>query len=133
MILKRVSVSIVLLVFVLSIFGVAAAEMQPFANQYFYEASVALNNQGKSVFTATTTFQFNNLSVTSCVLQVKSGNTWINCQTLTPPSTVASLRYTYSAEKTYSLNCVSGKIYRLKAIFDADGHTITRYSNEVGF
>ena len=131
--MKRVMVSIISLVFVLSIVCVATAEMQPFANQYFYEASVAFNNQGKSVFTATTTFQFNNLSVTSCVLQMKSGNTWINSQTLTPPSTTASQRYTYSAEKTYSLNCVSGKTYRLKAIFNADGHTITRYSNEVRF
>ena len=38
---------------------------------------------------------------------------------------------TYSAEKTFSLNCEPGESYRIKAVFSADRHTVVRYSNEL--
>lgn len=91
------------------------------------------NSSGKAVFSALTAFQFSELSVTSCSLQVKVGGVWRHDTMLTPPAYVAKNRYTYTAEKTYALNCAPGKTYRFKATFDADGHTITKYSNEVKF
>lgn len=110
-----------------------ANESQIQANHYYSDASVAFNSSGKAVFSAITTFQFNKLSITSCSLQVKEGGVWKHDVTLTPPSQVAQNRFTYSAEKTYSLSCTPGKTYRFKATFNADGHTITKYSNEVKF
>lgn len=132
--MKRFAVSLMVFILAAIMLGSAfAGELQPYANYYYSDASVAFNSKGKAVFSAITTFKFSELSVTSCTLQVKEGNTWTHDATLTPPSHVAKDRFSYSAEKTYSLSCTSGKTYRLKAVFNADGHTITKYSNEVKF
>lgn len=132
--MKRATmITVVLVLTTMTLCPALAYNSQINANQYYAEASVALNSSGKAVFSALTTFQFSELSVTSCSLQVKEGGVWKDDVTLTPPSYVAKNRYTYSAEKTYSLNCTSGKTYRFKATYNADGHTITKCSNEVKF
>jgi len=132
--MKRAAlITVVLVLTTMTLCPALANNSQIKASQYYAEASVALNSSGKAVFSALTTFQFSELSVTSCSLQVKEDGIWKHDTMLTPPSYVAKNRYTYSAEKTYALNCTPGKTYRFKATFSADGHTITKYSNEVKF
>jgi len=126
-------ITVVLVLTTIALCPALAYNSQIDANQYYAEASVAFNSSGKAVFSALTAFQFSELSVTSCSLQVKVGGVWRHDTMLTPPAYVAKNRYTYTAEKTYALNCAPGKTYRSKATFDADGHTITKYSNEVKF
>lgn len=126
-------ITVVLVLTTIALCPALAYNSQIDANQYYAEASVAFNSSGKAVFSALTAFQFSELSVTSCSLQVKVDGVWRHDTMLTPPAYVAKNLYTYTAEKTYALNCAPGKTYRFKATFDADGHTITKYSNEVKF
>lgn len=86
---------------------------------------------GYTVFSAFTTYIADRIAVASCSLQVENGDSWETIQYLNPPGYVAMNTVTYSAEKTFSLNCESGKNYRIKAVFSADGHTVVRYSNEL--
>lgn len=70
--MKRISVCMLALIMIVTLTcSAGAAEIQPFANEYYASASVAFNDEGETVFEALTTFQFNTLSVTSCVLQTK--------------------------------------------------------------
>jgi hypothetical protein len=123
-------VTILLLVSTL-ICSASAAEVQPQANLYFASASVAFDTRGYTVFSAFTTYVADRIAVASCSLQVEDGDSWETIQYLNPPGYVAMNTVTYSAEKTFSLNCESGKNYRIKAVFSADGHTVVRYSNEL--
>ncbi len=132
--MKRFTVSIIMICLLLSMVGVASASgIQPYASEYYSDASVAFTSAGLAVFSATTTFQFQALSVTSCTLQIKEGREWNKATNLTPPSLVAKNRFTYAAEKNYASSCTSGNTYRIVATFDADGHTITKTSGEVAF
>lgn len=110
-----------------------ASGIGPYANQYYSDAGVALTSKGLAVFSATTTFRFSKLSITSCTLQIKSGGDWIDYATLTPPSYVAENGYDYDAEKSYSSSLTPGNTYRIKATFNADGHKITKNSGERSF
>lgn len=132
--MKRVAAFILVIILsMLTIHSVFASGIMPRADEYYSDAGVAFTSAGLAVFTATTTFQFDTLSVTSCTLQVKDGGRWSQAGTLTPPSHVARNRFTYAAEKNYSSSCSSGNTYRIVATFNADGHTITKASGEVAF
>lgn len=110
-----------------------ASQPLPYADEYYSNAGVAFTSAGLVVFTATTAFQFQTLSVTSCTLQIKEGREWNKAASLTPPSLVAKNRFTYAAKKNYSSSCTSGNTYRIVAAFNADGQTITKTSGEVKF
>ena len=132
--MKRISVCMLALIMIVTLTcSAGAVEIQPFANEYYASASVAFNDEGETVFSALTTFQFNTLSVTSCVLQIKNGSSWSTSVVLTPPAHIARNRYSYLAQVNYADSCEPGNIYRIKAVFDADGHTITKYSIGVDF
>ena len=108
-----------------------AQEVEPYANLYFADASVAFDTRGYTVFSAFTTYIADRIAVASCSLQVENNGSWEMAQYLNPPAYVATNTVSYSAEKTFSLNCEPGKNYRIKAVFSADGHTVVRYSNEL--
>lgn len=110
-----------------------ASEILPYSNEYYSDSSVAFNSAGKAVFSALTTFKFSTMKVTSCTLEVKSGSTWKYSASLTPPSDVFNNSYAYSAEKSYASSCTKGKTYRIKATFNADGHTITKTSGSATY
>lgn len=113
--------------------NVLATGISPYANEYYADASVAFNSSGKAVFSALTTFVFSTMKVTSCTLEVKIGSTWRSATTLTPPTTVSKNDVTYDAEKSYASSCTTGNTYRIKATFDADGHTITKTSGSAKY
>lgn len=70
--------------------------------------------------------------VSSCTLQEMDSNGNVIASTsLTPPSDVAKDMSNFTAWATYS--GTSGKRYRIKAVFTADGYTITRYSKIVTY
>lgn len=120
-------------IMILSLMSVLAIaqEVEPYANLYFADASVAFDTRDYTVFSAFTTYVADRIAVASCSLQVEDGSFREMIQYLNPPGYVAMNTVTYSAEKTFSLNCESGKNYRIKAVFSADGHTVVRYSNEL--
>jgi hypothetical protein len=110
-----------------------AATFTPMADSVFSRTSVSVNTSMSATFSATAQLVCESISVTSCTLQVKNGSTWSNVGSVTPPSAVAENTTVYGAVKGYSSYCTSGKTYRLKAVFTADGHSLTSYSNEAAY
>ena len=105
----------------------------PYADTVFSSARVLLSTQMDASFTAQTKSKQAEIKVTSCILQIKTGSVWVDSMTLTAPSKVATNTSRYSAAKDYSSSCSSGNTYRIKAVFDADGHTKTTYSNSISY
>lgn len=103
------------------------------ANQYYSDASIAFNTKGNAVFSCTTTFQFSELKVTNCKLQVKGLLSWSDAGSLPAPSYIAKNRYNYDYQMDYSSYLTSGKTYRIVATFNADGHTITKTSGSAKY
>lgn len=72
--------------------------------------------------------------VSSCTLQeVDVEGNVISSKALTPPSTVAKNAFEFTASASYKDKGVSGKSYQVKAVFWAEGETITRTSVPVTF
>jgi len=67
-----------------------ASEIRPFADDFFREATVSLNNEMQASFKATTSSDVEELKVISCVLQKKSRALWIKDTDLVAPSTIAN-------------------------------------------
>lgn len=103
------------------------------ANQYYSDASIAFNTKGNAVFSCTTTFQFEELKVTNCKLQVKGLVSWSDAGSLPAPSHTAKNRYNYDSQVDYSSHLTSGKTYRIVATFNADGHEITKTSGSAKY
>ena len=98
---------------------------------FFCKGIVKCSNQ--RIFYCPTNQSKRKLKMTSCILQIKTGSVWVDSMTLTAPSKVATNTSRYSAAKDYSSSCSSGNTYRIKAVFDADGHTKTAYSNSISY
>lgn len=121
-----------LLIALVSMFHIATAEVQPYrADEVFDSATVTLKTTKKATFDATTYGNQKTLAVTACWLEKKSGTRWIKqCNLETPAE--RNNTFSYLKEMDYSDKIGTGT-YRIGATFDADGHSITRYSNSRTF
>ena len=98
----------------------------------FDSASISLYTSKQAYFRCQTYATMDNLSVTSCWLQQQVNGVWTYVCSLTRPSTVGVNTGVYAALMDYSSIIGSGT-YRIGARFNADGHTIVRYSNSRTF
>lgn len=105
----------------------------PYADSVFSSAGVSLSSSIKATYSANTRAKCSVIKVSSCTLQIKDGSNWSDSSSLTAPTTIATNTSVFKATGSYSSSCTLGNTYRIKAIFDADGHQITRYSNEVSY
>ena len=128
--LIALGVTLILMLFTNCALGYTAT---PYADTVFSSAKVSLSAQINASFTAQTKSKQAEIKVTSCILQIKTGSVWADSMTLTAPSKVATNANRYTASKNYSSSCSSGNTYRIKAVFDADGHTKTTYSNSISY
>lgn len=106
-----------------------AADILPYADSYFDSLTINLNSTKKVGYRAVAKEVHNEIKVTSCTLQKKSGTRWINAGSLDAPEVVAQNTRVYDAAMDYSDDIGSGT-YRISATFYADGYTVTRTSNE---
>lgn len=110
-----------------------AEQIIPYADSEFMSAYISLSVDKDATFVGKTYEKKSAISVTACSLEKKtSSNTWSFVCSITPPSDVCENTHAYSAMASYSDDIGTGT-FRIKATFDADGHTITRYSNERTF
>lgn len=73
------------------------------------------------------------MRVTACWLEQKNNDgSWTTVCSLAAPSVVSQNDFSYSATMDYSSEIGTGT-YRIRAVYNADGHAITRYSNERTF
>ena len=111
-------------------FFTTAAEARR-ADEVFDSATVSLKTTKKVVYDATTYGTKKSISITNCWLEKKSGSKWIRQCALETPS-AGKNTFGYVREMDYSDDIGTGT-YRIGATFDADGHSITRYSNSRTF
>lgn len=128
-------VSVALFVLIMAAMGIQgfAEGIVPFADDVFQTASVSLNAEKMATFTATTMESVSSISVTSCTLEKKNGTKWEAVKSLAVPDTEATNTVTYRSTKSYASAIPSGGPYRIVAVFDADGHTITKNSASRSF
>lgn len=127
-------VLILLLSYILSCYAIADShEIMPYADAEFNSATTFLKSTKQVSFRAVTYNIKSSISVSACWLEQKNANgIWSTVCALKTPSIVSVNDFSYSATMDYSSAIGSGT-YRIKATYDADGHAITRYSNERTF
>lgn len=132
--LKKISVVTLLLSLVMLVVSQAyAGDISLFADKVFDRASLTLYSDKTVSFSASTWGTKKSISVSSCFLQKKNGEKWDYVKSLTAPKTVASNAFLYGSDMDYSDDIPDGGTYRIGAVFDADGYTITRYSSAKSF
>ena len=119
-------ISILLLLFSTYAF---AAEAIPYSDSVFTSGTASLSTRKTVNFSLRTLDTQGAIKITSCWLQKKDGTIWRFAKSLGIPSQVAINATSYAASMDYSSAIGSGT-YRIGFIANADGHTITRYSNE---
>jgi len=138
MVMKMNNRIILLAIAVLLIVGsvfvpVTRAEVVPYANPVFAEASVYLSSSMVADFTASAMLICPSITVSSCSLQRKLNGQWVYAGSLTPPQSTAYNTSVFGAQKDYSGSCTQGNTYRIFAVFSARGETVSRYSNEATY
>lgn len=107
-----------------------ASEIEPRADTEFNSATTTLKTNKSISFRAVTYETKEEISVTAVWLERKNADgSWTYICALTPPSTVFTDTFAYSATVDYSAYIGSGT-YRAWATYNADGHAIVRSSNE---
>lgn len=101
--------------------------VEPKANTAFSSTEVALSSSMYADFFALTTKSYSKITV-SVTLQRKEGSSWVYDRSLPAPVFPSSNTNTWAVSKDYSSYGTSGKTYRIKAVFNAEGVTATAYS-----
>lgn len=106
-----------------------AAEIVPYADTEFRRVTASLTTNKTVSFSCLTIQEKEQIAITSCWLQKKINNKWSWAGSLEAPTTIATNTTMYAAVMDYSDKIGSGT-YRIGFTINADGHAITRYSNE---
>ncbi len=106
----------------------ASAEVTPRADIVFESASAFLASNKLVVFNCVAYAVYDRISITSVWLEQQVNGEWEYVKSLTPPSYVATKMPAYGAEVNYSSDIGSGT-FRVGFTVDADGYSISRYSN----
>ena len=98
------------------------------ADTEFDYATPSLSTRKDVTYSAATYEEKKSLSVTSCWLEEKIDGQWVYVCSLPAPEKVNTNAFGYTALMDYSAYIGKGT-FRVGAVFDADGHSISRYSN----
>ena len=98
------------------------------ADPVFHSASAMLSTRKDVSFDFSTTSTVSYIMTTRCWLQKKTGNYWIWVKELEAPDEIATNTAFYGAFMDYSADIGTGT-YRVGFTAEADGHSITRYTN----
>ena len=132
--MKKKLIATVVSVILLVLFAqnACATGIAPYADSEFSIASASLSSHKTVSFSCVTYVEKKCISVTSCWLQKKVNNKWTRVCDLDAPSNTANNSAAFGAYMDYSSDIGTGT-YRIGFTVDADGHAITRYSNERSF
>ncbi len=109
-----------------------AAEITPYADSEFMRASASLTTKKTVSFSCITYLTKQCIRITKCWLQQKVSGRWIKVCDLEAPTDVTEDGIVYGAVMDYASEIGTGT-FRVGFTVDADGHAITRYSNERTF
>jgi len=122
----------IIMIATLSVSSVSAEGIMPLADEVFNSLTASLYTTGGVAFSCVAGATQKSIKMTECWLQIKNGNRWSKVCDLEVPSTVVTNAFVYTAYMDYSDSIGTGT-YRVGFTMDADGHTVTRYSNERTF
>lgn len=126
----RIFLCLLAIMITCSVTYASASEIISRADTEFNSATATLKSSKQVTFKSVTYDIHNQLSVTACWLERKNNDgSWSYVRALTPPSTVFTNTCAYSATVDYAAYIGTGT-FRVWATFDADGHSISRCSNE---
>lgn len=132
--IKRLVACVIVCILFTGISSVASAnEAMPCADLYFDSASAFLASNKLVVFNCVTYDIYNRISVTNVWLEQQVNGYWLFVKSLTPPSYVATNMMDYGAEVNYSDSIIGTGTFRIGFTVDADGYSISRYSNSRTF
>lgn len=133
-IVKELLVLLCLACFLITMLPSAIAEdiVRPMADTEFARATANLTSRKTVIYTLTTYEYKNVLAIESCWLMKKVDGEWTFVCGLPRPDERGSNTFTFATEVDYSSYIGTGT-YRVAGMFNADGHMITRYSNERTF
>ena len=131
--IKRLVTFILVCILITGISSVALAnEVMPYADLYFDSASAFLAHNKLVVFDCVAYDIYDRIAITLVWLEQEVNGQWIYVRTLPPPTYVAVNMPAYGAEVSYSSYIGSGT-FRIGFTVDADGYSISRYSNSRTF
>lgn len=104
---------------------------EPRADLEFSSATISLSSSGTCTFRATTYDEKNRIEITAVYLFKKTNGVW-ECICSLPRPTYVSSGFIYNAVMNYG-DYMGDGMYRVQAMFNADGHEAYRYSNGVDF
>lgn len=131
----RLMIVSIMLVLVLSSMPVSFAEgspIQPFADTEFAITTANLTSSKSVIFSLATYRVKKSISVDSCWLEKKVNGDWTYVCSLPAPTKVNTNTFAFNDEIDYSEYIGTGT-YQVGAVFTADDHSISRYSNEKTF
>ena len=133
-IVKELLVLLCLACLLITMLPSAIAEdiVQPMADTEFARATANLTSRKTVIYTLTTYEDKGVLAIESCWLMKKVDGEWTFVCGLPRPDERGSNTFTFATEVDYSSYIGTGT-YRVAGMFNADGHMITRYSNERTF
>ena len=129
---KLCFVAVFILLTTLIVSSAYGQTIMPRADLYFDSATVFLSADKIVVFDCTLYDVYERISVTNVWLERNVNGQWIYVKALTPPSYVATNMFDYGAEVDYS-NDIGTGTFRVGFTVDADGYSISRYSNSRTF
>lgn len=130
---KKAIALCVCFVTICTLFATAIAQdVMPCADAVFGSATAFLSSSKTVVFDCITYDIYDRISITSVWLEKQVNGDWEYVKALTPPSYVAENMADYGAVIDYSSEIGTGTL-RVGFTVDADGYSISRYSNSRSF
>ena len=110
-----------------------AQDIVPYADEVFHRASATLYSDKWVTYNCVTIGTAAELKITSCWLQKKINGSWVWQRSLPTGGHVERNSANLLYDVDYSSYITGAGTYRVGFTANADGHTITRYSNERTF
>ena len=130
--IKWKTVCAIILLIALITGTVASTEVMPRADIVFESATAFLAYNKLAVFDCIAYDIYDRIAITLVWLEQDINGQWIYVKTLPPPTYVAVNMPAYGAEVSYSSYIGTGT-FRIGFTVDADGYSISRYSNSRTF
>ena len=132
--MKRITTLLLLIVVLTSMLNVVfAQDIMPYADEVFHKAAATLYSDKWVTYNCIVYDSVAELKITSCWLQKKVNGTWVWQKSLPTGGQVETNTDSILYDVDYSSHITGAGTYRVGFTANADGHTITRYSNERTF
>lgn len=130
---RLVSWCLLLMMLITLVSAAFAQEITPRADEVFHKAAATLYSDKWVTYNCVVMGVVSELKITSCWLQKKIDGNWVWQRALPTGGVVARNTNSMMYDVDYSSYITGAGTYRVGFTANADGHTITRYSNERTF